>query len=66
VYVVAQNVLVGPSNSVCEKLITLEVESPGIPNLTLIDLPGIARVAMDDQPDNLPEQVAYATFHTHS
>lgn len=42
----------------CEKLITLEVESPGIPDLTLIDLPGIARVAMDDQPRDLPEQVS--------
>ncbi|XP_066497224.1 interferon-induced GTP-binding protein MxE [Hoplias malabaricus] len=38
-------------------MITLEIESNSVPDLTLIDLPGIARVATDDQPLDIEKQI---------
>ncbi|KAG9348813.1 hypothetical protein JZ751_029130 [Albula glossodonta] len=39
----AQNALAGDGVGICEELITLEISSPDVCDLTLIDLPGIAR-----------------------
>ncbi|KAI8490107.1 Mx1p [Branchiostoma belcheri] len=52
----AQNQLAGESLCISPRLITLDVESPDIPDLTLIDLPGIARVPVGEQPDDIGDQ----------
>ena len=38
--------------------ITLTVSRPDLPDLTLVDLPGIVRVAIGDQPKNIHEQIS--------
>ncbi|NWS14135.1 MX protein, partial [Pachyramphus minor] len=53
----AQDVVAGPRGSISGELISLEVRSPDVPDLTLIDLPGIARVAVGDQPKDIGEQI---------
>ena len=53
----AQNVLAGKGKNICtDSIIRLEVESPYVPDLTLIDLPGIARVAGEGQKEDIEEQ----------
>ncbi|XP_073473355.1 uncharacterized protein [Aquarana catesbeiana] len=53
----AQNCMAGTGNGVSDQLITLEVMSPNVPDLTLIDLPGITRVALPNQPLNIGQQI---------
>ncbi|KAG7315627.1 hypothetical protein KOW79_020493 [Hemibagrus wyckioides] len=53
----AQNQMAGSGMGISDKLISLEVTSTNVPDLTLIDLPGITRVAVQDQPENIGEQV---------
>ncbi|KFO85117.1 Interferon-induced GTP-binding protein Mx, partial [Buceros rhinoceros silvestris] len=53
----AQDVVAGPRGAISEELISLEVWSPHVPDLTLIDLPGIARVAVGDQPEDIGQQI---------
>ncbi|XP_064381322.1 interferon-induced GTP-binding protein Mx-like isoform X2 [Dromaius novaehollandiae] len=53
----AQNVVAGTKGAISSELISLEVWSPAVPDLTLIDLPGIARVAVGDQPADIGEQI---------
>ncbi|XP_065505463.1 interferon-induced GTP-binding protein Mx-like [Caloenas nicobarica] len=53
----AQNVVAGTKGAISGELISLEVRSPDVPDLTLIDLPGIARVAVGDQPKDIGEQI---------
>ncbi|XP_053471131.1 interferon-induced GTP-binding protein Mx2 isoform X1 [Ictalurus furcatus] len=52
----AQNEIAGAGMGISDKLISLEVTSSNVPDLTLIDLPGITRVAVKDQPENIGEQ----------
>lgn len=42
---------------ISDKHIRLKVTSANVPDLTLIDLPGITRVAVKGQPENIGEQV---------
>lgn len=49
--------MAGPRGAISGQLISLEVRSPDVPDLTLIDLPGIARVAVGDQPKDIGDQV---------
>lgn len=49
--------MAGPRGAISAQLISLEVRSPDVPDLTLIDLPGIARVAVGDQPKDIGDQV---------
>ena len=42
----AQDEMAGVGSGISEDLISLEIASPDVPDLTLIDLPGIARVAV--------------------
>ncbi|CAI9620229.1 unnamed protein product [Staurois parvus] len=49
----AQDCMAGAGNGVSDELITLEVVSPNVPDLTLIDLPGITRVALANQPADI-------------
>nr|XP_009296165.1 myxovirus (influenza virus) resistance G isoform X1 [Danio rerio] len=53
----AQDELAGNGVGICDELITLEVMSPDVCNLTLIDLPGIARVPVAGQPDDIANQI---------
>ncbi|NXP07197.1 MX protein, partial [Thinocorus orbignyianus] len=53
----AQNIVAGTRGAISGELISLEIRSPDVPDLTLIDLPGIARVAVGDQPKDIGEQI---------
>ncbi|NXK28141.1 MX protein, partial [Arenaria interpres] len=53
----AQNVVAGTRGAISGELISLAIWSPDVPDLTLIDLPGIARVAVGDQPKDIGEQI---------
>ncbi|XP_077998968.1 interferon-induced GTP-binding protein Mx-like isoform X2 [Glandiceps talaboti] len=52
----AQNDITGSAKGISDSLITVQVESMYVPNLTLIDLPGIARVALDGQPGDIGDK----------
>lgn len=54
---VAQGVLAGNGEGISHEMITLEIQSCDVPDLTLIDLPGIARVATANQPKDIDKQV---------
>uniref|UniRef100_A0A8C1R8I2 Dynamin-type G domain-containing protein n=1 Tax=Cyprinus carpio TaxID=7962 RepID=A0A8C1R8I2_CYPCA len=53
----SQNELAGKGVGISDDLITLEVMSPDVCDLTLIDLPGIARVPLKGQPEDIGEQI---------
>ncbi|KAM6224044.1 interferon-induced GTP-binding protein Mx1 [Rhynchocyon petersi] len=53
----AQNIIAGTNMGISQELITLEVSSPDVPDLTLIDLPGITRVAVGNQPADIGRQI---------
>ncbi|XP_022057318.1 interferon-induced GTP-binding protein Mx [Acanthochromis polyacanthus] len=53
----AQDEMAGVGVGISEELISLEIASPDVPDLTLIDLPGIARVAVKGQPENIGDQI---------
>ncbi|NWI07575.1 MX protein, partial [Tichodroma muraria] len=53
----AQDIVAGPRGAISGQLISLEIRSPDVPDLTLIDLPGIARVAVGDQPKDIGDQI---------
>lgn len=56
--VTAQNELAGEGVGICDELITLEIMAPDVCDLTLIDLPGIARVPVKGQPEDIGHQVS--------
>jgi hypothetical protein len=53
------NVIAGTQKNISRQSINIKIFLPGIPNLTLIDLPGITQVACKDkgQPDDIKEQI---------
>ncbi|XP_027012048.2 interferon-induced GTP-binding protein Mx2-like [Tachysurus fulvidraco] len=53
----AQNELAGDGVGICDELITLEIMAPDVCDLTLIDLPGIARVPVKGQPEDIGHQI---------
>lgn len=55
----AQDHIAGVGVGISDELISLEVISADVPDLTLIDLPGIARVAVKGQQENIGEQVKH-------
>ncbi|XP_056107090.1 interferon-induced GTP-binding protein Mx3-like [Rhinichthys klamathensis goyatoka] len=55
----AQNELAGSGVGICDELITLEVMSPDVCDLTVIDLPGIARVPVKGQPQDIGNQIKH-------
>lgn len=58
VHPTAQNDLAGNTVGISDELVTLEISSPDVCDLTLIDLPGITRVPVQDQPDDIGDQVS--------
>ncbi|XP_073687464.1 interferon-induced GTP-binding protein Mx2-like [Garra rufa] len=55
----AQNELAGRGVGISDELITLEIMSPDVCDLTLIDLPGIARVPVNGQPEDIGKQIKH-------
>ncbi|XP_073324267.1 interferon-induced GTP-binding protein Mx-like [Pagrus major] len=53
----AQDDIAGSGSGISNELISLEIASPDVPDLTLIDLPGIARVAVKGQPEDIGDQI---------
>ncbi|XP_067401323.1 interferon-induced GTP-binding protein Mx1-like isoform X2 [Emydura macquarii macquarii] len=53
----AQDAMAGEGVGISQELISLEISSPNVPDLTLIDLPGIARVAVGNQPQDIGNQI---------
>ncbi|XP_077066929.1 interferon-induced GTP-binding protein Mx [Siphateles boraxobius] len=53
----AQNQLAGDGVGICDDLISLEISSPDVCDLTLIDLPGITRVPVKGQPEDIGDQI---------
>ncbi|XP_062406310.1 interferon-induced GTP-binding protein Mx1-like [Sardina pilchardus] len=53
----AQNELAGKGFGICDELISLEITSSEVCDLTLIDLPGIARVPVKGQPRDIGDQI---------
>ncbi|MBN3312014.1 MX protein, partial [Atractosteus spatula] len=53
----AQNVIAGNGVGISDEMINLEIQSSDVPDLTLIDLPGIARVAIKDQPRDIGDRI---------
>ncbi|XP_056596277.1 interferon-induced GTP-binding protein MxB [Triplophysa dalaica] len=53
----AQNMLAGDGVGICDDLISLEITSPDVCDLTLIDLPGITRVPVQGQPEDIGDQI---------
>ncbi|XP_070848763.1 interferon-induced GTP-binding protein Mx-like [Chaetodon trifascialis] len=53
----AQDKMAGVGSGISDDLISLEIASPDVPDLTLIDLPGITRVAVNGQPENIGDQI---------
>lgn len=47
----------GKNKSMSDIPINLHIYSPNVVNLTLIDLPGITKVPIGDQPENIEEQI---------
>ncbi len=52
--------MAGPGVGISDELISLQITSANVPDLTLIDLPGIARVAVKGQPENIGDQVNFS------
>ncbi|NXX49462.1 MX protein, partial [Tricholaema leucomelas] len=53
----AQDIVAGCGGAISGELISLEICSPNVPDLTLIDLPGIARVPVGNQPKDIGLQI---------
>uniref|UniRef100_A0A2R8MVP5 MX dynamin like GTPase 2 n=1 Tax=Callithrix jacchus TaxID=9483 RepID=A0A2R8MVP5_CALJA len=53
----AQNTIAGEGMGISHELITLEISSRDVPDLTLIDLPGITRVAVGNQPADIGRKI---------
>lgn len=49
----AQDQMAGVGVGISHNLISLEIASPAVSDLTVIDLPGITRVAVKGQPENI-------------
>ena len=54
----ATSEIAGKSKGISNVPITLLVKKKGVPDLTMIDLPGITRVPVRDQPENIYEQIS--------
>ncbi|XP_028783323.1 dynamin-related protein 4C-like [Neltuma alba] len=49
--------LAGKSKGICNSPLTLVVKKDGVPDLTMVDLPGITRVPVHGQPEDIYDQV---------
>ncbi|XP_052879836.1 dynamin-related protein 4C-like isoform X2 [Gossypium arboreum] len=56
---IATDEVAGPGKSISDIPLTLVVRKDGVPDLTMVDLPGITRVPVHGQPDNIYEQIRH-------
>ncbi|KAJ8491637.1 hypothetical protein OPV22_013358 [Ensete ventricosum] len=54
----ATDEIAGSSKGISDVPITLIVKKKGVPDLTMVDLPGITRVPVHGQPENIYEQIS--------
>ncbi|XP_023643541.1 dynamin-related protein 4C [Capsella rubella] len=54
----ATKVIAGSGKGVSDAPLTLHVRKAGVPDLTMVDLPGITRVPVKGQPENIYEQIS--------
>lgn len=52
----------GSNKGVCPEPISLKIFSPKVVNLTLVDLPGITKVPVGDQPEDIEHQIRHLIF----
>ncbi|XP_071736605.1 dynamin-related protein 4C-like [Rutidosis leptorrhynchoides] len=50
--------IAGNNKGIVNVPLTLVVKKKGVPNLTMVDLPGITRVAVGDQPEDIYKQIS--------
>nr|XP_043630275.1 dynamin-related protein 4C-like [Erigeron canadensis] len=50
--------IAGASKGISNVPLTLVVKKRGVPDLTMVDLPGITRAAVDGQPENIADQIS--------
>ena len=55
--------LTGSNKGISNNPIRLKIFSPHVLNLTLVDLPGMTRVAVGDQPKNIEQQIRSMIMH---
>ena len=55
--VTATDEIAGLGKGISNNLLTLVVKKNGVPDLTMVDLPGITRVPVHGQPENIYEQI---------
>jgi GTP-binding protein EngB required for normal cell division len=53
----------GSNKGVTDKPISLKVFSPNVLNLTLVDLPGLTKIAVEDQPPDIADQIEKMVNH---
>ncbi|KAJ4839252.1 Dynamin- protein 4C, partial [Turnera subulata] len=56
--VMATDEIAGNGKGISNSPLTLVVKKDGVPDLTMVDLPGITRVPVKGQPENIYEQIA--------
>lgn len=54
----ATNEIAGSGKGICSTPLTLVVKKNGIPDLTMVDLPGITRVPVHGQPEDIYQQIS--------
>ncbi|KAG2302569.1 hypothetical protein Bca4012_060899 [Brassica carinata] len=54
----ATDVIAGSGKGVSDAPLTLHVKKAGVPDITMVDLPGITRVPVNGQPENIYEQIS--------
>ncbi|KAL3749799.1 hypothetical protein ACJRO7_010857 [Eucalyptus globulus] len=54
----ATNEIAGHGKAISNSPLTLVVKKDGVPDLTMVDLPGITRVPVHGQPENIYEQIS--------
>ncbi|XP_018438947.1 LOW QUALITY PROTEIN: dynamin-related protein 4C [Raphanus sativus] len=54
----ATEAIAGSGKGVSDTPLTLHVKKEGVPDLTMVDLPGITRVPVNGQPENIYEQIS--------
>ncbi|XP_072992661.1 dynamin-related protein 4C-like [Typha latifolia] len=54
----ATDEIAGNGKGISDTPLTLVVKKKGVPDLTMVDLPGITRVPVHGQPDNIYEQIS--------
>ena len=61
-YCISAQTLLTQNKNISTTPITLEITSPDVPDLTLIDLPGITEVAFGGQDEDIVDQVGEETI----